>query len=400
MTTPAIDLNFRYAPTTATPYDSDCDGNTYPYIESVNSRRRIESRPESQSTVKVGDYRPPTNWTHSKFDAVTVPDGGVRGHDLTYCGGGKDHVDFRVNTIDGSSEISTSIGLAIAGDSNLQQQATTKAYLALKNQKVNLSVAFAERHETAELFSRAAERIAHQIKSFKKHNFKSFTKAAAVEGTSRWRQTPKDWLEMQYGWKPLMADVSGACEAMSSREKDSKVFRAKVLGRAKRTDFDHYQLFGRGTTYQKLIIRRSHSARTELLYQLSSPLLVPFVQLGITNPLELIWERVGFSFVVDWFLPVGNWLSSFDADWGWTFLSGSDTSFVRVTSSASNSDGISSDPRFWYENQQDLCSCNGVYMRRNKLTEPPGVGLPHFKNPFSGVHVANAMSLLASAFRR
>lgn len=37
------------------------------------------------------------------------------------------------------------------------------------------------------------------------------------------------------------------------------------------------------------------------------------VQLGLTNPAEVAWEVVPFSFVIDWFIPVGNFLSSLDS---------------------------------------------------------------------------------------
>jgi hypothetical protein len=34
--------------------------------------------------------------------------------------------------------------------------------------------------------------------------------------------------------------------------------------------------------------------------------------LGVTKPLSVIWELVPFSFVVDWFVSVGEWISSLE----------------------------------------------------------------------------------------
>lgn len=45
-------------------------------------------------------------------------------------------------------------------------------------------------------------------------------------------------------------------------------------------------------------------------------------QLGLDDPLGLIWELTPYSFVVDWFLPVGQWLSSFRSIKGLTFQGG------------------------------------------------------------------------------
>jgi len=40
---------------------------------------------------------------------------------------------------------------------------------------------------------------------------------------------------------------------------------------------------------------------------------VPAHRISLGNPMELAWELIPFSFVVDWFLPIGNWISALDA---------------------------------------------------------------------------------------
>lgn len=400
MTTPSISTNIHSTPNSDQPYDSDCEGNIYPYIQEFNTRWFIEERPVSASSPKdASGWRNPTNWSHYKFNSIVVPDGYHDVTDYTACGPGFSKTYRRVQGINGSSEISQTIALAIAGDPSLQEQAAVKAFLKLKNQDVNLAVAFAERRETAELFESTVKRIAHQVRNFKSKKPKSFAKAAAVEGTSRWRETPNDWLELQYGWKPLMSDVSGSCSAISKRETNSKAFLAHCTGKAHRSVETHYDLnYGSGMK-QVLTTKVDMDVTVRLHYEMSVPFLVPFVQLGLTNPAELIWERLGYSFVVDWFLPVGNWLSALDADLGWNYLIGSTTLFSRVKSNARNYDG-DQDPSSFYSNHYRDCKVDGFSMRRVVMAEPPGIGVPHFKNPLSGVHVANALSLLAGAFRR
>lgn len=44
---------------------------------------------------------------------------------------------------------------------------------------------------------------------------------------------------------------------------------------------------------------------------------------GLLNPLEVIWELVPFSFVADWFLPIGDYLSALDASSRFTHEGGS-----------------------------------------------------------------------------
>jgi hypothetical protein len=125
--------------------------------------------------------------------------------------------------------------------------------------------------------------------------------------------------------------------------------------------------------------------------------LATFASLGLTNPLELIWERIPYSFVVDWFLPIGGWLSTLDADFGWTHRATCSTAFTRVKAQGTpyaNPDSTN------FEIQNNTSGFFEEAFRMYRSTGgPPPVGLPHFKNPFSSTHLANALSLLAVAFR-
>lgn len=400
MTTPAISYSVFGDPVTEVPYSSDCTGNIYPYSNDFMTSWRLEERPASATSLKDNSgWRNPTNWTHYKFDSIFRPDGYNESIDYFSCGPGVVRVEHNTGVVDHSDSVSHAINTALTGDDDLREQAAVKAYLKLKSSDVNLAVAFAERRETAELFESVVKRVASQVRSFKGRRFKDFLKAAASEGTSNWRQTPNAWLEMQYGWKPLMADVQGACQSISKRENNSSAFRASVKGHSHRSIENTYSSGGPGGLNQYLTTKVGIDYTVRLHYVLDSPLIASFASLGLTNPAEVIWERLGYSFVVDWFLPVGNWLSALDADFGWKFLIGSGTQFARVKSSARNVDGAD-DPNVYQSNHYHDARVDGFAFLRQVFGEPPGIGLPHFKNPLSGVHVANAMSLLTSAFRR
>lgn len=47
--------------------------------------------------------------------------------------------------------------------------------------------------------------------------------------------------------------------------------------------------------------------------------------LGLLNPLQVAWETVPFSFMLDWLLPVGDFLEALDAVRGLDFIAGSRT---------------------------------------------------------------------------
>lgn len=111
------------------------------------------------------------------------------------------------------------------------------------------------------------------------------------------------WLEMQYGWRPLIDQAYEAGKALESVTKPRKL--AFEASSKKSTRVNHsgslafYELW--------FSVQLSVKIKAELYEEM--PLLRA---LGLTNPAAVVWEVVPYSFVVDWFLPVGSYLSA----WG------------------------------------------------------------------------------------
>ena len=138
----------------------------------------------------------------------------------------------------------------------------------------------------------------------------------------------------------------------------------------------------------------------QLTYKLSSPVLAELSSLGLINPAEIIWELTRYSFVVDWLIPVGGWLSSLTSDVGYSFVSGSlsRTARMRYQSSdvlfnpplAPNLSVLQLSPPRWAGTRKSFV--------RTCYAGSPVPGL-YVKNPLSLKHAANAIALLAKAFR-
>ena len=82
-----------------------------------------------------------------------------------------------------------------------------------------------------------------------------------------------------------------------------------------------FQSFNRpwdgGSSREGVVVHRlSLSAR----FVVSNPNLLLADQLGFINPAVVVWDAVPYSFVVDWFLPVGKFLQSFSNDFGITLI--------------------------------------------------------------------------------
>lgn len=285
------------------------------------------------------------------------------------------------------------------------EKAITRAFNKLKQQKVNLGVAFAERHETAELCSKAMERIAAGVRAWRRRHSKSLWNQVKQEGQrfshGGWKNIPNSWLELQYGWNPLMEDVEGACKKLAKRERDPDAYSAQVYATVKDNYVRNWSKSVSSIVVEDFPIKDTvvMTCKVGLRYNLDNPLLATFSSLGVTNPAEIVWERVRYSFVVDWFLPVGNWLSSLDADFGWKFKSGFRADFTKVTGRGGTKTAHEPNSHWRFIDSTEDFHFDGVILRRVGYDISPGVGLPHFKNPFSSHHIANALSLLTQAFQ-
>jgi len=120
------------------------------------------------------------------------------------------------------------------------------------------------------------------------------------------------WLELNFGWGPLLDDIAQACAVMAQAVPTDtlRVRASEAVSSFTRVNYDDgYQTDAR-LGVKKLQLTSSVVAL--------NPNLLLAKQLGLTNPAHVAWDAVPFSFVVDWFLPIGKYLNSFDASLGIT----------------------------------------------------------------------------------
>lgn len=271
----------------------------------------------------------------------------------------------------------------------------------LKGQNVNYSQAFAERQQTVNLVSSTAKRIAGSIQDIRKGNFVG---AAARFGLSKKpakaSMTIADqWLELQYGWKPLLSDIYGACTDLAQAD---NLLPDRYRVSCKRLRFENDEGFtnvNSGIHFEGFW-RSRHSVFIRLDYRMDHPFAAASAQTGISNPAVLAWELLPWSFVADWFIPVGSYLSTLDATAGWTFLGGSHTSRYYVsTSGVVKRTGYNFPGRVipYWGGYGAVASHKTV--DRVPYSSSPTPRFPGFKNPFSLTHMANAIALLRGSVR-
>jgi hypothetical protein len=120
---------------------------------------------------------------------------------------------------------------------------------------------------------------------------------------------PASYLTATYGLEPLIGDLMDSIHALTKRLEKPIYQRFAV----KRTS-DIYEALGiKWQTQEKAVAYlRSTSA-------------AGFDEFTLGDARELAWEVVPFSFVIDWGIGIGDWLSSLDALDGMEFISGTVT---------------------------------------------------------------------------
>lgn len=289
---------------------------------------------------------------------------------------------------------------------NTKSAAYTKALAAAAENKAQLGAFFAEIDKTLGMLARAIRTVERSIVYFRRRRPRDWLEVLKWQvpnraGTNRalWCKIPSAWLEVQYGWKPVMGDVSGAINAIA--EAASK--RVPVIS-AVGTHRDTYPVSlhlsaaaGWGTVPLPTInLSMVERARVELWFGISNPTFHTLGELGMINPAGIVWELLPYSFVVDWFLPIGTWLEACTAPAGLDFIDGCSSQVVE------SKDAVLSPRPFGGPTVYEWFPPSVDHHEKHFVREKVGLTVPGFyvKSPLSVGHVANALSLLATSMTR
>lgn len=135
----------------------------------------------------------------------------------------------------------------------------------------------------------------------------SFKRKASALGSN--------YLEFHFGWEPLMKDIENSFDLFTDPMRDRLGMWVRGASSATHTvppDFAYMYSINTERYWKSSVSIRARVKISNLdLYQAN--------QLGLLNPAVLLWELVPFSFIVDWFVNVGDFLSSFNDFWGLDF---------------------------------------------------------------------------------
>lgn len=170
----------------------------------------------------------------------------------------------------------------------------------------NPAVFLAQSGETLGMISGTVTSLASAIRKVKKGDMRGAARALSVAPKSKNRgasrsadETSARWLELQYGWLPLLGDLHGAAKALA----DTVERQQKLTFRVGKTK--HYTLEA-DTTYLKTFYENTYRRQMKVVLSCAPDPL----GLTLADPLSIAWEIMPYSFVADWFIPIGDYMNA------------------------------------------------------------------------------------------
>lgn len=287
-----------------------------------------------------------------------------------------------------------------------QQDLLNAALRGMVDSKFNLLTSIAEFRKTAEHLASTATRLRESVVDVKRGRFIRAAQRLGIvkpKGVSRSKSWASNWLEYKYGWMPLVNDAYGVCEHLATLMRDeAPIFmsrkRARVTG-VVRTEGSNRV----GTFEYHYAVQTAMEAQRQVCvyYQVDYSSLLNLKRLGLLDPGATLWETVPFSFVVDWFLPVGEWLSLVNSWQGLLFKGACHTTLerARTTVKFSHSRCTSSTEAKLYDHGEQVHPgfFEGYTMKRNVIYDP--YYRIRVKSPVSLDHAITSIALLRQQFR-
>jgi hypothetical protein len=236
---------------------------------------------------------------------------------------------FISNTSSDQSPISTDSLTVSLFDANDNIALANKLREKLRGSDFDASVFLGEGLQSLRMVADAAIRIRKGLSHIRRFDVAGAARSL-LEGTSRSpikpytsmnsaaragkRTVANNWIELQYGWLPLLQDAQAGAEQLAwylqapletrvsvSRRKESSGTQDKYSGSYALDD----------GTYQYRWVRCNYAIteRKRLtVYIQERPSEAAL--LGLTSPENVAWELLPWSFVADWFIPIGDYLTA------------------------------------------------------------------------------------------
>jgi hypothetical protein len=272
----------------------------------------------------------------------------------------------------------------------------SKLLKKVKGHDLDLGVSLAEVDKLAGTVAGTLKNLAYGAVDLSKGRFAQFARRFGAGPPRKDRveklrtsDIPGRFLEMRYAWEPTIKDCFEVAKAF---EELSNGPRTAVTRAGKRKQ----QTITGSTNYCPGIDVVIEVRRAYIFEQFEEMAFAR--QLGLANPATILWERCPWSFVIDWFIPIGTYLNLIGQV---PYMKGRfcRTSSIRRTCAAIGTERVL--PRVPAAPNPSV-EWERFNLERSTSETPPKVPIPNFRvqGAVQGKRVMNAIALAYQVFNR
>lgn len=274
----------------------------------------------------------------------------------------------------------------------------------LKGQQWQAPVAIVEARKTADMIASGAYRIANVVRSLRRGHLGDAAEILGIKTTSRKRaqfshaygENPRNaasnaLLEISYGWRPLVQDISDAMIALqrSIDRPSARVMsvRSSLTTRERTSDPSFVY---EASPERKCIKTVETTARYSIVVSFTLDELIEAAQsVGAVNFAATAYEVTPWSFLIDYFTTLGDVINVLDATYGKTFIGGTRSVRADVITDMTNT-------RSSFSNLGQSGSYQLTLREKGRevLTGFPSVPLPTWQPNLNASRVTNMVALL------
>ncbi len=202
-------------------------------------------------------------------------------------------------------------------------------FLEKLGSSAELAVNLAERNQAMRMITSRLQQLARAANTLRKYGPVPFLQELTLDPDAnqlknarkrqkRWtkrKDVANTWLEYHFGWEPLVKDIWSAVDFL---QKPIPLGKVSATGRRVPLDTGHVKQTFSGNFFGTYawttdinVFRGGIKARIGGDVSVTNPNLFLANRLGLVNPALVAWELIPYSFVVDWFINVGDFLKSY-----------------------------------------------------------------------------------------
>lgn len=264
------------------------------------------------------------------------------------------------------------------------EKAYYKVFSEIDTFRTNLAEFIASRQQTIDMITEKVNGVARIARAIRRGNVRELKKMFGKRPQSK--DFANRFLEYSFGWVPLVSDAYMLAYDLHEPPKGEFAARGRAI------DSINSWSTWLGSSLWSGSVDIKATCKIKLQCRVKSPAEQFLRDYGVTDPALVAWEMLPYSFVVDWFLPVGSYLQHRSTFNGIEILN------TCVTVDYTSNWFGSQDP---YGEGWSGASCSGVLKRKERnhrgfSASPPN---PFLKNPISTDHFFLSLALLRQQFK-